>query len=198
MLGRLFQWILKLISRLRQSSGQDTSSDSSQSLPSSSDSPSSKTKPTESFKDGMVSVWFSYHEATHSNTAVSRGLNNSPSPTILYSIKSSARRLDEVRELLGTPILVNSWYRSPEVNKAVGGSTTSDHMTGLSIDFVSPKFGTPYQICLTILNSGIKYDQLIFETNSRGSQWVHIGFGDRMRQQTLTYRGGKYLEGLHV
>lgn len=182
MLGQLFHLILKWLSRIVSSGGRDTQSGSYPSQQSSSDNHPSKGKQSE-----RVSKWFTYKEAVGSSTASQRGIDNTPTPNTLEDIKSSAKLLDGVRELLGTPILVNSWYRCPELNKAVGGSPTSDHMTGRSIDFVSPSFGNPYKICHKIVSSGIKFDQLIFETNSRGSQWVHIGFGTRMRGEVLTY-----------
>lgn len=181
MLGTIFQWISRLLSLRKPSNGQDTSSEPSPSLPSLSD------KNDYTSKQGKISRWFTYKEATHSNTAAARGIDNTPSDKELEAILSTAKYLDSVREYLGHPILVNSWYRNPTVNKAVGGSGTSDHMSGKSVDFRCPAFGSPYNVCKALIVSGIPFDQLIFETNSRGSQWVHIGFGDRMRGEVLTY-----------
>lgn len=197
MLGNIFQWILKILSRRKLSDGSDTLLDSSQSQQNSLDSPPLKEEQT---KKGKISKWFTYDEATRSSTASQRGIDNTPRGEYLDNIKDAAKRLDEVRELLGCPIIVSSWYRCPELNRAVGGSATSDHMTGKSIDFVSPKFGSVRAVCEKIANSDIKFDQLIYETNSRGSQWVHIGFGDRMRRQVLTYnpkKGYRYVGGIH-
>lgn len=148
----------------------------------------------------MLSKYFSLNEATRSSTASRLGLNNQPDTNTLTAMKSSAMRLDSIREYLGFAIIVSSWFRSKDVNKAVGGSPTSDHMTGKSIDFTCPNFGTVYEVCEAIIKSGIKFDQLIYETNSRGSQWVHIGFGDRMRMEVLTHnptKGMRYAKGLH-
>lgn len=192
MLGNIFQWILKMLSRKKPSSGQGTSLEFSPSQPNLSDNQNSSKKQTK-----KISKWFSYNEAVRSSTASQRGIDNTPTPDILEAIKSSAKRLDAVRELLGNPVLVNSWYRCPELNKAVGGSATSDHLSGRSIDFISPSYGSPYDVCLAIKDSGIEFDQLIFETNSRGSQWVHIGFGTKMRGEVLTYSPKKgYRKGL--
>lgn len=191
MLGTIFQWISKLLSLLKPSSGQDTSLEPSPSLPNSSDKNDSTNKPRK------ISRWFSYKEATHSNTAVARGIDNTPSLEMMKVISSTALQMDKVRDFLGHPILINSWYRNPEVNRAVGGSSTSDHMSGKSVDFRCPAFGSPYEICKSLKDSGIPFDQLIFETNSKGSQWVHIGWGDRMRGEVLTYTPSKgYRKGL--
>lgn len=117
---------------------------------------------------------FTYEEVTHSQTAVRLGINNEPSSVILTNAIETARRMERVRELLNNKsILVSSWYRSPEVNKAVGGSQNSSHMTGEAVDFICPSYGTPYQVCVHLRNHKreLKYDQLIFE-----GTWVHIGF----------------------
>lgn len=210
MFGHIFHWILNLLSAKSGQEELDTSSQPSPSPPSSSHKESSEKEesemnekenedviPNSPLKEGHISQYFTYKEATHSNTAISRGMDNTPSPEMLETIKDTARRLDGVRELLGTPIIVSSWYRNAAVNKAVGGSSTSDHMSGKSVDFRADRYGSPLEICRAIVESDIEFDQLIFETNSRGSQWVHIGWGDRMRGEVLTKKPNKpYMKGL--
>jgi hypothetical protein len=93
--------------------------------------------------------------------------------------------MERVRSLLGgRAIQVTSGYRNPAVNAAVGGSATSDHMSGYSIDFVCPSFGTPYDIATAIRSSAIfeDVDQLIHEFGN----WVHISFDPTRRRQALT------------
>lgn len=184
MLGKLSLWISKLISRLKSSSTQGTQSPS-QGFPPSSSGRASPT-PLPSGKRRLTEH-FTIDEATHSNTAASLGISNDPDEEEFDAILDTANRMEAVRDLLKAPIHVSSWFRNPEVNKAVGGSSTSDHMTGRSVDFTCPAFGTPYDVCKAIASSGIRFDQLIYETNARGSQWVHIGFGERMRGQVMTY-----------
>lgn len=195
MLTTLFRKILSLLSRLKRSAPSDQSHSSSDS---SQDSPANE-KPTISLSDpNQLSAHFTLAEATKSATADARGISNQPNEQELAAIRDTAQRMEQVRSLLGgKPILINSWFRNPAVNAAVGGSKTSDHMSGRSVDFSCPQYGTPLDICRKIAVSGIEFDQLIFETNARGSQWVHIGFGERMRGQVLTKKPGTgYMTGL--
>lgn len=138
----------------------------------------------------QISTHFTLNEATFSSTATSLGYENKPDPKQLEQIMHTALKMEEVRSLLGNrPIQVSSWFRNVEVNKAVGGSPTSDHMTGASVDFKCPRFGTPREIArfLSQHKETLGYDQLILEPT-----WVHISFPiGRMRKQDLTYRKGK-------
>lgn len=126
----------------------------------------------------QLSKHFSLHEMTRTST----GLPNNPPPEVLERLQITADGMEEVRGLLlNYKIQVHSGYRSPEVNKAVGGSKNSDHLRGDACDFTCERYGSPLAICLDLKDSGIKYDQLIQE-----GTWVHISFGPRMRRETLT------------
>ena len=145
-----------------------------------------------------LSTNFFYSELIRSETAESKGLDNSPPPHVYTVAIQTALRMEDVRKILGTPITINSWYRSPEVNAAVGGAKTSQHLLGEAVDFVSPRFGTPQEICtkLAAYANHLNFDQLIFEHS-----WVHISFtiaSKRVpRRQVLTLlRGGKYAKGI--
>lgn len=138
-----------------------------------------------------LSANFHLDEFVTSQTAARRGIDNTPSPEVIKRLRNTAKGLERVRAVLGKPILISSGYRSPALNKAVGGSATSDHINGDAADFISPGFGTPIAICRAIVAAGIKFDQLIEE-----GTWVHISFGPRMRGQILTMRNGKYTAGL--
>jgi putative chitinase len=78
----------------------------------------------------------------------------------------------------GLPININSWYRSQDLNHAVGSKPTSDHITGFAIDFTCPKFGDPRRIVEAIKASNIQFSQLIWEFSS----WVHVSFNGSKRQ----------------
>lgn len=132
---------------------------------------------------------FSLEELT---TTELRGLENRPPPEVVENLRRTALALEAVRTLLGDrPILVSSGYRSPDVNRRVGGAANSAHMSGQAVDFTCWSFGDPAEICRTIAGSAIEYDQLIDELT-----WCHIGFGPRRRGQVLRRRGGRYLRGL--
>jgi hypothetical protein len=135
-----------------------------------------------------LSAHFTLSELTVTDTDE----DNTPSSIALKRLTGTARHMEAVRALLKKPIIVNSGYRSPAVNKAVGGSPTSAHALGYAVDFVCSDFGDPMAICRAIAASDIAFDQLILERNL----WVHISFDPRMRHQVLSYVGGTYVAGL--
>ncbi len=131
---------------------------------------------------------FSLEEFTQSDIALRLGIKNIASPNIMGNLKTLAEGLEQVRKVLGYPLFINSGYRSPELNKAVGGASTSAHVQGYATDFTCRKFGTPDEIVKVLEKSGIKYDQIIAE-----GTWTHISFDPKMRQETLRalFSGGK-------
>jgi len=133
----------------------------------------------------QLSKNFSLDELTFSQTAIRLGIKNIPSPTVMGNLKQLAEGLELVRFLLNAPVNVSSGYRSPTLNRSIGGSSTSHHCLGFAADFTSRKFGTVPQIVERIKISGVKYDQLIDEFSDNGGGWVHISFHPDMRQQTL-------------
>lgn len=135
-----------------------------------------------------LSANFTFAEATHSETATRKGIDNMPPPEVLANMGEAADGMEEIRAFLDAPIYVSSWYRSPKLNAAIGGSPTGAHPEGWAIDFTAPKFGTPLEICKAILDSDIKFDQLLAE-----GLWVHISFAPAMRQiaMSVTFLGGR-------
>ena len=134
----------------------------------------------------MLSKYFSYAEATRSVNAEAIGMKNDPPPIMLENLKYFLTNyMDKVRELFGKPIVANSIYRNPAVNKLVGGSKTSVHMQGLAADFPVNGY-SPRQAIGEIVRSGIEFDQLIDEYGT----WVHFGIrrDKPNRKQVLVYR----------
>lgn len=120
----------------------------------------------------QLSEHFSLEEFTRSQTAIDAGIDNSVPASFMPALKNTAANMERVRDILKTPITVNSAWRCPALNKAVGGKTTSQHQKGEAVDFVSAKFGTPRKIYDTLKASDLDYDQLILEFG----RWVHISF----------------------
>lgn len=146
-----------------------------------------------------LSPHFTLEELVLSQTAARKGIDNAPTPEVVDNLERLADVLEQVRSLLkGRSVLVSSGYRSPALNRAVGGSATSRHMQGLAADFTAPAFGTVLEIARTIAASGIAYDQLIHEYGS----WVHIGLapqGAAPRGQELSiFKGTGYLQGIQA
>ncbi len=148
---------------------------------------------------------FTLAELTRSDTAKRLGIENQPKGETLNNLRKTAHQLVKVRELFTTedkygwvtihPVLVNSGYRSPELNKHIpGSSNTSAHTLGWAADIKVPTFGSAYQVAAKIAESGIKFDQLIYEYDS----WIHISFDPRMRQQILTINKSGTSGGLHL
>lgn len=135
-----------------------------------------------------LSKHFTLDEFVRSDTAVRKGIDNNPSDSIIENLKITAMGMEEVRELLQVPILVTSGYRSPVLNRTIGGSKSSAHMQGFACDFIAPKFGNSLAIVNKIKESGILVDQCIME-----GTWTHISFDPQMRQKfmTATFMNGK-------
>lgn len=139
---------------------------------------------------------FMLSEFTKSDTAVRRRIDNTPKGIHLENIKSLALKLEDVRFILdNNPIIISSGYRSPELNRAVGGVPSSSHAMGLAADFTCPGFGSVEEVCRAISESNLPFDQLIFEQGY--NDWVHLGFGPRMRREVLSWKSGKgYVKGV--
>lgn len=112
---------------------------------------------------------FTLQELTHSDTAVRQGWENNPDANEINNLTRLALLLEQVRKVVNKPILINSGYRSKQVNDAVGSKDSSQHRIGCAADI---RVGgmTPSQVCEAIKASDIQFDQLIREFDS----WTHI------------------------
>jgi len=137
---------------------------------------------------------FTIESLCHSDTALARGIDNTPPAAILPNLRRLAAGLVSIETVLGSPIIVSSGYRSPELNRAVGGAPASQHQEGLAADFVCPGFGAPIMIALAICNSTIAFDQIILEFGD----WVHVSFSTAPRRRALTIYSSAhgYLDGI--
>jgi len=118
---------------------------------------------------------FTLEELTHSETALRRGFENNPEPAAYENLIRLANLLEQVRKLLGKPIMINSGYRSKAVNDAVGSKDSSQHRVGCAADIRVPGM-SPKEVCDAIIASDIQYDQLIreFWEEGKGGGWTHI------------------------
>jgi len=117
-----------------------------------------------------LSPHFSLEELVHSDVAVRRGLDNAPNPGEVENLRRLCETLLEpTRWLLGVPLRVNSGFRSPAVNAAVGGKPNSAHLDGRACDFV-PVGMDLGEAFAAIRQSSLPYDQVILEFNA----WIHL------------------------
>lgn len=124
---------------------------------------------------------FTLDEFIASATAERLGISNKPDVEAMRRLYEVASMLEKIRALCNhRPVLITSGYRSPELNKAIGGAAKSAHMEGRAVDFKIPKFGTPLEIVERILLSQLDFDQIIYE-----GSWVHLAISDHPRRQAL-------------
>lgn len=122
----------------------------------------------------------------------SQKLNNVPSTwTEICNIAETASKLQQIRDVFGQPIKVNSGYRTLAVNKAVGGAKGSAHMRGLAADITARKKSDNRRL-LTIINEladDLKFDQVIIYIKGTGTiQWIHIGWREENPRGMLAYQ----------
>jgi zinc D-Ala-D-Ala carboxypeptidase len=146
---------------------------------------------------------FSLHELTKSETALRMGYDNTPGPAETEALRLLCEKvLQPVRDHYGKGVKVNSGYRSPESNAAVGGSKTSDHCKGMAADIEIPGVANA-ELAQWIMDN-LEYTQLILEFYTPGipdSGWCHISYDPanlKKQELTATKVAGKtqYLPGL--
>lgn len=151
----------------------------------------------------QLSPNFSLAEMVKSETALRHGLDNTPGETEIANLKVLCEKvLQPVRNHYGKGVKVNSGFRHPDVNAAVGGSKTSDHCRGQAADIEIP--GVPNAELAQWIMDNLDYTQLILEFYTPGipdSGWVHVSYDPaNLKNQELTAvkQGGKtvYLAGL--
>jgi len=138
-----------------------------------------------------LSKHFQLSEFTKSQTASRRGIRNVPTGAQVSALKLLCEKvLEPVREHYGKPVIISSGYRSPALNRAIGGSLTSQHSKGEAADFEIPGVSNA-EVCRW-MEKNLNYDQLILEFYTPGlpnSGWVHVSYSaNRMRNQELTAR----------
>ncbi len=135
----------------------------------------------------LVTRNFRLEEFTRSDKARALGIPNVPSGQVLQNIRISSMGAEQIRAIVlrGRALRILSGFRCPEVNLAVGGSSTSAHLTGLAIDVAADGF-TAFGLAQAIRDARIAFDQLILET---GRGVVHVGFAPEMRGMVLTQSG---------
>ncbi|MBY0241964.1 MAG: peptidase M15 [Burkholderiaceae bacterium] len=132
-----------------------------------------------------LSEHFTLEELVASQLAARQRIDNRPTTVVIENLRRVAAVLEQIRDLVGKPVMVSSGYRSMALNKAVGGAPVSAHLDGLAADISVPGM-TARALAVAIRDSGIVLDQLIYE-----GTWVHVGLtSGKPRRQVLTARFG--------
>ncbi|MCF0169005.1 MAG: hypothetical protein HUJ87_00775 [Fusobacterium varium] len=134
-----------------------------------------------------ISKYFTERESTVSATGERLKIKNIPNRDEKDNILYTASRMDLIREYLGIPLIVLSWFRCEELNIAVKGSKTSVHREGLAVDVYSTKMSSReiYNKLIEAQRNGIiQFDQLIYYPKQN---FVHIGFKLNKDQERKKY-----------
>ena len=131
---------------------------------------------------------FTLQEFTKSQTAERRGIDNTPVEGHLENAKALFENVVQpVRDNFGVTV-INSGYRSGDLNYAIGGSNTSQHCKGQAVDIECP--GTPNYDVAKWIEENLEFDQLILEFYTPGipdSGWVHVSYNsEENRKSVLT------------
>ena len=126
----------------------------------------------------MISKHISYKEGVYSITATRRGIDNTPNDKQLDNMELIAEKVFEpLRDWVGGPIAINSFYRSPELNSAIGGSKSSQHCIGCALDLDDTYGHKTNAEMYNWIKENLDFDQMIWEFGTdMNPNWVHISY----------------------
>tara|TARA_R100000700_G_scaffold38815_1_gene50646 strand:- start:131 stop:586 length:456 start_codon:yes stop_codon:yes gene_type:complete len=126
----------------------------------------------------MISEHISYKEGVYSTTALRRGIDNTPDDKQLECMELIAEEIFEpLRAYVGGPIKINSFFRSPELNTAIGGSKTSQHCKGQAMDIDDTYGKMTNAEMYHWIKENLDFDQMIWEFgNDDNPAWVHVSY----------------------
>ena len=140
---------------------------------------------------------FSLVEMTKSQTALRRGIDNTPHPSVVEHMERLCEAvLQPVRDYFDRPVTITSGYRCPELCMAIGSKATSQHAKGQAADFEVP--GVSNMEVAQWIADNLEFDQLILECYTGGNTgWIHCSYVHEPRKELLTYdRENGYRKGL--
>ena len=143
-----------------------------------------------------ISNHISYKEGVYSNTATRKGIDNIPDEDQLANMQLIADEIFEpLRIYVNGPIKINSFFRSIELNKAIGGSSKSQHCKGQAID-IDDTFGRMTNTEMyNFIKENLDFDQLIWEFGDEDNPaWVHVSYvskEDNRNRCLLAYKENK-------
>jgi len=126
----------------------------------------------------MISKHISEREGVYSITATRKGIVNIPNIEELNNMKLLAEKVFEpLREWVGGPIRVNSFFRCSELNKAIGGSSKSQHCKGQAMDIDDTRCYKTNAEMFQFIKDELEFDQIIWEYgDNENPDWIHISY----------------------
>lgn len=136
-----------------------------------------------------ISKHITYKEGVRSATATRRGIKNTPGESQLAAMKLVAKKVFEpVRTHFDKPIRINSFFRSKALNRAIGGSSTSQHCQGEAIDMDGLSGLTNAEI-FHYIKDNLEFDQLIWEFGTdKEPDWIHVSYTNRRPNRKIVLR----------
>jgi hypothetical protein len=133
----------------------------------------------------QLSTNLSLAEVTRSETAKRRGISNMPTAEHIENFKKLAANIFQpIREHFGKPIIISSGYRSAELNKAIGGSLSSQHCSGEAIDIDMDGTDITNKQIFDYIKDNLNFDQMIWEFGTDANpDWVHVSFASNRSQR---------------
>ena len=116
---------------------------------------------------------------------------NVPSHEAIINMKRLCVWLEVLRNKGGHPIVINSGYRSPQLNRKVGGAPTSNHLTGCAVDIRTSGFEQAIEYTAILIayatESNQEFDELLIEKNRYGAIWVHFAVRPKENRRKIAF-----------
>ena len=136
-----------------------------------------------------LSEHFKLGEFTRSNSH--SNIYNVPTHEAIYNLKNLCKWLEVLRERSGGPVRINSGYRSPQLNKKVGGVATSNHLTGCAADIRVDNMEQLIRYATILLDyadeSHQDFDELLIERNRYGAIWLHFAVRPKDNRRKVAF-----------
>ena len=148
----------------------------------------------------MISKHISEKEAVKSITALRLGIDNTPDGDSLNNMKILAEKVFEpLREWVGGPIKINSFYRSTALNEAIGGSGRSQHCQGRAVDLDDVYGHKTNKEMFDWIKENLSFDQMIWEFGtSDNPDWVHVSYVNEEKNRNRILKAVRDLSLIHI